>query len=92
MSKKYGIKFSGPIRKDIWWKQDGPGGKVKLTFSDINDACQWSDNATRQFPHCQYIVQELPNEKQEAKTTQGQKSLYYASAKTKSRSAQGQAF
>lgn len=60
---QWGIKFWGPRRKDIWWMADHAYGRKKMTFNDLNQACQWSAEATRQFPHCKYLVMELPNEK-----------------------------
>lgn len=56
---KYGIKFFGPSRKDIWWKEDGAYGNKIMSFDDINLAFRWSNKATEKFPHCKYVVEEI---------------------------------
>lgn len=69
MTIKYGIKFSGPHRKNIWWMDYAKNRR--MTFDTINQAYQWSDNCTIRFPHCQYIVTELPHgQKEKAQATQ----------------------
>lgn len=59
---KYGILFTGPVRQSVWWMSDGPYGIKRMTFTDINDAHQWSDTSTRMYPHCKYLVMEIPDE------------------------------
>ena len=68
MSAIYGIKFWGPRRKDIWWWEDGPYGRQKLTFKDLNEACRWSDVKTQMYPHCTYLVMEIPHEEAQEKS------------------------
>lgn len=60
--KHYGIKFSGPIKKNIWWKADGPYGNRILTFTDINKAYEWTVLRKELWPYCQYVVEEVPRE------------------------------
>lgn len=54
----YGIQFTGPSRKNIWWNADGPFGSRVLTFTDINEAFEWSALRTSLWPHCKYEVKE----------------------------------
>lgn len=57
--KNYGIKFTGPNRKNVWWKVDGAFGSTILTFTDINEAHQWTVLRKSLWPHCQYVVEEV---------------------------------
>lgn len=60
---KYGIKFWGPIKKGVWW-MDRIKNK-KMSFNTINEAYRWSDDCTARFPHCHYIVTEIPHGQKE---------------------------
>lgn len=63
----YGIKFTGPNRRDIWWNEDGPYGSKILTFSNINDAYEWSALRKSLWPHCEYKVVEMPKDVEQVK-------------------------
>lgn len=81
----YAILFSGPQRKNIWWNEDGPYGHKVMTFSNINEAFQWSAKATSQFPHCQYLVQEYEKKEKTKSITKTKKPICNACKATKSR-------